>query len=137
MSFFSTLLTRGPATPLSRYTVWNGAFYMATGLLLFAWPGAAQTLFLAPPFEAHEGGFVRMLGFVVVVIGWFYVMGGRTGADSFGLSTVVDRLLVPFFLVPLGVTGAVDPHLALPFAILDPVLGLGAYLVWRRQAPAR
>jgi len=50
---------------------------------------------------------------VVVVVGWFYVMGGRTRAHSFCLATVVDRLLIPAFL--------------------DPLLALGAYAIWRRE----
>lgn len=136
MSFFSTLLSKGPSTPLSRYTTLNGAFYIANGLLLYAWPGAAQVLLFAEPFEAGEAGLVRLVGFLLAVVGWFYAMGGRTGADSFGLATVVDRALVPFFLVPLALTGAVDPHVALPFAALDPVLGLGAFLLWKRQSAA-
>lgn len=136
MSFVSTLLARGPSTPLSRYTGWNGALYLATGLLLYAWPGAAQALFFAPPFAGSEAGILRMLGVALAVIGWFYVMGARTGADSFGLATVVDRLLVPFLFVPLALTGAVAPQLALPFAVLDPVLAVGAFFIWRRQARA-
>lgn len=133
MSFFSTLLSKGPSTPLSRYTTWNGVFYLANGLLLFAWPGVAQALLFAEPFEAGEAGLMRMNGFLFALVGYFYVMGGRTGADSFGLATVLDRALVPMFLVPLGLTGAVDPHVALPFAVLDPLLGFGAFLIWKRQ----
>jgi hypothetical protein len=133
MGFLQTLLASPGATPLSRYTTWNGVFYLATGFLLYAWPHAAQAVFFAEPFEAGEAGLVRLLGFTLAVVGWFYVMGGRTGADAFGLATVVDRAAVPFFLVPLALTGAVDPHLALPIAVLDPVLGLGAYVLWRRQ----
>jgi len=60
-------------------------------------------------------------------------MGGRTRADSFGLSTVVDRLLVPVVLVPLWLLGTAPPGIVLPFAILDPLLGIGAYLIWRRE----
>jgi len=136
MGFFSTLSATGRSTPLARYTTWNGAFYVANGLLLYAWPGAAQALLFAEPFEAGEAGLVRLMGFMLAVVGWFYAMGGRTGADSFGLATVVDRALVPLFLLPLALTGAVDPHVAVPFAVLDPVLGLGAFLIWKRQAAA-
>lgn len=75
---------------------------------------------------------MRVAGFSVLVIGWFYVFGARTRAASFALATVVDRALVPVFLLPLGLTGAIEPNLAYAFSILDPVLGLGAFLVWRR-----
>jgi hypothetical protein len=132
-SFLATLLASPPATPLSRYIVGNGALYLALGLLLLVWP-RAMLLFGAQPYEAGEEGLLRTLGFIVGIVGWFYVMGGRTRADSFALATVVDRLIVPFVLVPLALSGAVDPALVLPFAILDPVLAIGAWVVWRRQA---
>lgn len=136
MGFFDTLWASPRSTPLSRYTVWNGALYLALGAQLFAWPGAAQAIFRAAPFAAGEAGLVRVIGVTLAVIGWFYVMGGRTGADAFGLSTVVDRALIPLLLVPLAVLGEVDPHLVLPFAVLDPLLGFGAWLTWRRQQEA-
>ncbi len=133
MGFFSAWLARGPSTALSRYTGWNGVFYVAFGLTLLLWPGAAQTLFMAHPYQAGEAGLARALGFTVAVIGYFYVFGARTGATSFGLATVVDRALVPLVMIPLALTGAVDAHLALPLGILDPLLGLGALLIWRRS----
>ncbi len=136
MSFFSALWSKPNPTPLSTYTTLNGVFYMLMGLSLFAWPGMVQLLFFAEPFAAREEGLMRVVGFVVVVIGWFYVMGGRTGATSFGLATVVDRLLVPVFLLPLGFFGAVDMHLVAPFAVLDPVLGIGAFIIWQRSKSA-
>ncbi len=133
MSFFSALWSSPPSTPLSRYTTYNGLFYMAFGLTAYAWPGSMQLVLGAAPFQAHEEGFARLVGFTITVVGWFYVMGARTRADSFSLATVVDRAVVPFLLVPLVVTGAVDPHIGLPFAILDPLLAIGAFIIWRRS----
>ena len=133
MSFAKALLAAPPSTPLSRYTVWNGVFYLCFGLVTYAWPGAVQTLFLAAPFEAGEEGLVRTVGLLVALIGYFYVMGGRTAADSFGLGTIVDRALVPFLLAPLALWFGVDPHIVVPFAVLDPLLALGAFVIWRRQ----
>ena len=121
-----------PVTPLARYTKWNGVLYLAIGLQLYFWPGAAQVLFRAEPFEAGESGLLRVLGMAVAIIGWFYVFGSRTNRDSFGLATIADRALVPFLLLPLAWTGAVDPMIVIPFAILDPLLALGAWLIWAR-----
>ena len=134
MGFFETLWSSPRSTPLSRFTTWNGGLYLAFGLLLYAWPGVAQVLLGLPPFQGGEPGLLRVAGFSLAVIGWFYVMGARTGADSFGLATVADRVLVPFFLGPLALSGAVDPRLVMGFIVLDPVLGIAAYLVWRRQS---
>ena len=123
-------------TPLARYTQLNGFAYIAMGLLLYAWPEFTQMTPGTPPFEGTESGLVRLMGFTVAVVGWFYVFGGRTNRDSFGLATVADRLLVPFFMLPLALTGQVAGALIYPIAVLDPVLGIGAYLIWRRTSEA-
>lgn len=130
--FFRALWASGPSTPLSRYTAANGVLYVVFGVVVYAWPEVTQ-LIGAADFEAGESGLVRVLGFVMAVIGWFYIMGARTRADSFGLATVFDRvLIVPVFLLALVAADAVDAGLVVPFAILDPVLGLGALAVWLR-----
>jgi len=124
-------------TPLARYTQYNGFFYLIVGLSMFAMPGMLEMLPGVTPFEGQEQGIVRIVGFSIAIIGWFYVFGARTNVESFGLATVGDRLLVPFFLVPLGLTGTVDGMLAYPMAILDPILGIGALLIWQRQQARR
>ena len=130
--FFKALWERPASTPLSRFTERCGMLYLALGATIFAWPGQFQLVGVAP-FQGQEEGLARVVGFTVMVVGWFYFMGGRTGATSFGLASVVDRLLVPLFLIPLGLTGQVSWPIALPFAILDPALGLVAFFIWRRM----
>jgi hypothetical protein len=69
------------------------------------------------------------MGMTVAVIGWLYVFGGRSGGRQVVAASVVDRLvLVPAVLVPLAMAG-VFPHLMITFAILDPLLGIGAWLL--------
>lgn len=132
MSFFSSMLNRPSAsTPLSKFTERCGMLYLALGASIFAWPQQFQLVGVAP-FQGQEEGLARVIGFTVMIVGWFYLMGGRTGATSFGLATVFDRLLVPFFLIPLSIAGQVAWQLTLPFAILDPALGLVAFIIWRR-----
>jgi hypothetical protein len=122
-----------PLTPLARYTQANGFLYLALGLVVYAWPGV-MGLVGAGPLEGQEPALYRTLGLAIAIIGWFYVMGARTNRDSFGLATFADRILVPFFLLPLAFTGQVDPMIVLPFAILDPILGIGAFVIWKRQS---
>jgi hypothetical protein len=122
-----------PHTPLTRYTQWNGMLYLSMGALFYVWPGSAQVLLQAPPFQGAEAGLLRTLGVTIAVIGYFYIFGSRTGQDRFGVATIFDRLLVPVLLVPLVVSGALSPSLGLPFAVLDPVLGLGAWVVFSRS----
>jgi hypothetical protein len=121
-----------PHTPLSRYTTWNGVLYMLFGAVFYATPQALH-VFNGNVFQAGEEGLTRTLGVPLAVIGYLYIMGARTRSDVFGLATVLDRLVVPLLLVPLVLLGKVDPMLGLPFSILDPILGTGAYLIWRRQ----
>jgi hypothetical protein len=133
-SFWSTLWLEpaGPRARLSRYIVANGYLYLTISAGLYLLPASVlmRVLFL-DHLAGHEEGLLRVIGFAGMVIGWFYVMGGRTRAESFGLATVVDRLLAPVALVPLWLLGKAPPGLVLPFAIVDPLMGLGAYAIWR------
>jgi hypothetical protein len=122
-----------PHTPLTRYTAWNGVLYMLVGATFYAWPGSVQVLLRAPPFQAGEAGLVRALGITIAAIGYFYFFGARTGQDRFGVATILDRLIVPVLLVPLVVTGEMSPQLGLPFAVLDPALAIGAWVIFARR----
>jgi hypothetical protein len=134
MSFFKDLLDE-PASlsPASKYTVMNGFLYLGAGALFIIWPGAVQMLFRDPAFVGHEEALFRVVGMAVAVIGWLYVFGGRSGARQFGPASVVDRVvLVPVVLVPLVIAG-VFPHALGAFAILDPSLGIGAWMLHNRE----
>ncbi|GDX78756.1 hypothetical protein LBMAG42_05670 [Deltaproteobacteria bacterium] len=139
MPHWLTLLFAPPETPLSplaRYTQANGLFYIATGAVFYLAPGLLSFVPGMAPFVGFEEGMMRALGMVVVFIGWFYFIGGRTNSERFGLATVLDRLLVPVFLLPLVLTGQLQAPLGLTFCVLDPVLGLGAYWIWAKQGKA-
>jgi hypothetical protein len=110
----------------------NGVIYLAAGLLLIAWPGATQALFQDRAFVGDEQGLMRVMGLLVIVIGWLYLFGGRSGARQIVAASVVDRLVfVPVILLPMAVSG-VFPHLLTSFAILDPALALGAWALMGR-----
>ena len=134
MSFINDLLEK-PAnlSTASKYVVINGFIYLGAGALLIVWPGAVQTLLRDPAFVGHEGVLFRVIGMAVAVIGWLYVFGGRSGAQQFGPASVLDRVvLVPVVLVPLVIAG-VFPHTLGAFAILDPTLGIGAWVLHNRR----
>ena len=122
-----------PHTPLTRYTAWNGLLYLLLGATFYAWPGSAQTLLGAPPFQGGEAGLVRALGVTIALIGYLCFFGGRTGQDRFGVATILDRLVVPVLLLPPVFAGQLAPQLGVPFAILDPLLGVGAWIVFARS----
>ena len=135
MSTFFETLTDRPAelSRLARYTIWNGLFYMVVGIGLFVAPQPLLELNFRVPLRGYEAGLSNALGMTLLVIGFFYVMGARTGRASFGLATVVDRVFVPFLLGSLLLRGLVAPMMVVPFMILDPILALGAFLIWRKE----
>jgi hypothetical protein len=117
----------------SRYTAMNGLIYMASGALLLLMPGVLQSLYMEPAFVGREEGLVRLAGMTLAVIGWFYFFGGRSGAKQMIAASILDRIiLVPAVLVPLGLMG-VFPNLLFSFAVLDPLLGIGAWVLLRRE----
>jgi hypothetical protein len=121
-------------TLASKYTAMNGFIYLGAGALLIVWPGAVQTLLMESAFVGHEEGLIRMIGLTVLIIGWLYLFGGRSNSRQIVVASVIDRLVfVPVVLVPLAISG-VFPRLLLTFAILDPVLAIGAWLLLYRKA---
>ena len=116
----------------SKYTTMNGLIYLTAGVLLIVWPGLTQTLFMDRAFVGDEQGLIRVMGLSVVVIGWLYLFGARSGARQVVAASVVDRLIfVPVVVVPLAIAG-VFPHLLLAFAFLDVSLAIGAWLIFGR-----
>ena len=89
-------------------------------------PGVVQAFLAGAPFAGREEGLTRLAGMTLTVIGYLYAFGSRTRSEVCGLATVLDRALVPLFLLPLGLSGAVEPAVAYLFCVVDPVLGLGA-----------
>ena len=108
----------------SKYTAINGIVYLAAGALLIVWPGATQTLFMDRAFVGNEGGLMRALGMAVAIVGWYLLIGGRSGARQIVAASVFDRLiLVPVVLIPLVIAG-VFPHFFLAILILDACLAV-------------
>jgi len=134
MSFMSDLLeTPATLTTASKYTAMNGCIYLGLGALFLLWPGAVQTIFRDDPFAGHEEALFRVIGLTVMVIGWLYLFGGRSGSRQVVVASVLDRwILVPVVLVPIAMAG-VFPHVLLAFALLDASLALGAWVLRRRK----
>src|SRR6476659_7962364 len=116
----------------SKYTAMNGLIYLGFGAMVLVWPAMVQTVFRDAPFVGNEAALIRVLGMTVMVIGWFYLFGGLSGGRRIVAASVLNRVvLVPLVLVPLAVAG-VFPHFLLTFAVLDPMLGVGAWLLLSR-----
>jgi hypothetical protein len=138
MSLMKDLLER-PFDPAitSKYTAMNGLIYLGAGALVLVWPGVVQTIFRDAAFVGNEAALIRVMGMSVMVIGWLYLFGGLSGGRRIVAASVLDRvLLVPLVLAPLAVAG-VFPHFLLAFAVLDPALGIGAWLLLGRSEHTR
>ena len=107
MSLIKDLLERpSDLSTASTYTVMNGILYLGTGVLFIAWPNLVQVLFRDPTFLGHERALFRVIGLMLVVIGWLYVFGGRSGARQAVASSIVDRLIfAPAVPIPLAIAG--------------------------------
>jgi len=134
MSFMSDLLEMPASrTTASKYTAMNGFIYLGLGALFLLWPDAVQMIFRDEPFAGHEQALFRVIGLTVMVIGWLYLFGGRSGSRQLVAASVLDRwILVPLVLVPIAIAG-VFPHVLLAFALLDASLALGAWVLRRRK----
>ena len=49
-----------------------------------------QTLFREEAFVGHEGALMRAIGMTIVLIGWLYVFGGRSGARQIVAASVIE-----------------------------------------------
>ena len=117
----------------SKYTAMNGVIYLGFGALVLIWPGMVQTIFRDAAFVGNEAALIRVVGLTLMVIGWLYFFGGFSGSRRFVAAGVLVRVvLVPLVLVPLAIAG-VFPHFLLAFALLDPALGIGAWLLLSRS----
>jgi hypothetical protein len=134
MFLIKILMERAPAlSKASRYTVMNGFLYMASGVSMLLMPDVLRSIFMEPAFVGREEGLVRLVGMMLTIIGWFYFFGGRTGARQIVAASIIDRIiLVPVVLVPLALIG-VFPHLMFSFAVLDPLLAVGAWFLLRKD----
>ena len=133
MSLMKDLLARPFDQAItSKYTAMNGLIYLGFGGLVLIWPGMVQTVFRDTAFVGNEAALIRVMGMTVIVIGWLYLFGGLSGGRRIVAASVLDRVvLVPLVLVPLAIAG-VFPHFLLAFAVLDPTLGIGAWLLLSR-----
>ena len=129
MSLMKDLLERPFDQPItSKYTAMNGLIYLGFGALVLIWPGMVQTIFRDAAFVGNEAALIRVTGMTVMVIGWLYLFGGLSGGRRIVAASVLDRVV----LVPLAIAG-VFPHFLLAFAVLDPTLGIGAWLLLSRS----
>jgi len=102
-----------------------GAYVSVTGLGLLLAPGLVLSLLGVPaPTEV----WIRVLGALAVVLGYYYWICGTAGAVPFIRASVLGRLVFAGLCIVLVVTGAAPVQL-LVFVVVD-ILGA----VWTARA---
>lgn len=125
-----------PPTALSRYTTFNGILYVLTGLTFMLWPYCLE-LVGHPPLTVASAGPIRGVGISVIYIGSFYIWGARSRFVPISLASVVNRVFLgPVLILPLVYLKLMEPMLGIPFCVLDVVLGVGMYVVWKQTQAA-
>jgi hypothetical protein len=132
-----TLEKPADLTTASKYTAFNGFVYCGLGLGLILWPGVIQTVFRERAFVGDEQGLFRVIGFAVLLIGYYLVIGGRSGSRQATAASVIDRwTIVPLVLLPIAISG-VFPHFLLVIVIVDVCLATSTWMVLRRADTTR
>jgi len=134
MTLIAHLLEQpGDLSIASKYTVMNGVLYMVIGAPLVVWPQMVQAVFQDAAFVGNEAALIRVVGMAIMLIGWMYLFGGLSGSRQIVVASILDRvILVPLVLIPLVIAG-VFPHFLLAIAVLDPALGIGAWVLLNRS----
>ena len=135
MSLISTVLEKPPTlTTASKYTVFNGFVYLGLGAGLILWPGLIQTVFRERAFVGDEQGLMRVIGFAVLLVGYYLWIGGRSGSRQAAAASVIDRwTVVPLVLLPIALSG-VFPRFLITVVVVDFCLATSTWMILRADA---
>ena len=104
-------------------TIVGFGIYMAlTGLILVVSPNTLFGIIGLPPTNEP---WVRILGFFMMVVGYYYYRTVQTENEAFFRATVHGRTTIAFFLVYLALTGS--GMVLILFAVGE---WIGAGLTW-------
>src|SRR5829696_4226468 len=92
-----------------------GSYLVGLGLTLLVAPNVLLGIFGIPRTDEV---WVRILGVVLAVIGYYQIQAGRTGAEWFMRASVVGRAAIAMSLFGLVIAGAAAPAIAL-FGAVD------------------
>jgi hypothetical protein len=106
-----------------------GAYVMAMGALLLVAPNAPLTLAGLPPTDEV---WIRVLGTVVIVIGWYYIVAGACELRPLYGATAVGRVGIFMAFVVLVLLGMAPKALA-AFGAVDFAGAVWTWLTWRTE----
>jgi hypothetical protein len=92
-----------------------GIYLVVVGLVFLVVPNLGLTLFGLPPTTEP---WIRVVGLIVVRVGYLYVQAGRHELMSFFRATLIERAIYIVVVIVLIVTGILQPILIL-FPVID------------------
>ena len=113
--------------------LWFGYYTLAVGGVLLLSPAWLLPSVFGP--MATVSGWSRLLGFVLLCSGYYYVRAARIGLVAFAHWTVHTRLAAGIVVTVLVATRQTDPDFLLMGAI-DSAAGLVTAWLLRRERPA-
>lgn len=109
-----------------------GVYAVFLGAMLVVRPNALLRLFAVAPTDEV---WIRVLGAVVVILGFYYIEAARTGLKPFFRASVYGRFAVLGFLIALVLFASAPPALIL-FGLVDALAAEWTRRTLKKEAPA-
>ena len=86
-------------------------------------------------FAETDEVWIRVVGMLVIILGYYYSQAARMGLTNFYRLTVIGRSAVPLFFIAFVLAGLAPPVLIL-FGVIDFVAAMWTAVALRGEAPA-
>ncbi len=103
------------------------------GFILVVTPGTLLRLFR---FPAADGLWIRVVGMLVIILGFYYSHAARAELRPFFVWTVIGRVSVLLFFMAFVVAGFAPPVLIL-FGVIDFAAAMWTLLAIRSESSAQ
>lgn len=118
------------ATRAARSIYWFSYYVFLAALFMLFFPLTLLSSMSQPPDQA---GWVRVLGLVTLIVGFYYWHCGRTGAIEFFRATLVGRTAALLLFALLALLGLIPKPMAFA-GVLDFVGAVWTWLSLRKDA---
>ncbi len=100
------------------------------GFVLVVTPDTLLNIF---NFPESDGLWVRVVGMLVVILGFYYSHAARSELRGFFVWTVIARMSVPLFFIAFVIAGIAPPAMIL-FGAIDLAAALWTFFAMRSDA---
>jgi hypothetical protein len=103
------------------------------GFILVVTPDTLLRIF---KFPETDGLWIRVVGMLVIILGFYFSQAARSDFRPFFLWTVIGRTAVPLFFIAFVIAGLAPPALIL-FGVIDFVAAMWTLFAIRSDATSR